>query len=62
MIINGKKTGIDTHTSHGHKETDDIMLNTMAKQMKITRSEFNLFIKCTLSEEDYKKLLIERID
>lgn len=60
MYIDGKKTEINTHTSHGHKEIDDTMLNVMAKQMRITRKEFDSFAECTLSETDYKKILIEK--
>lgn len=59
MIIDGKKTDINTHTSHGHKEIDDTMMNKMAKQMRITRRQFDLFAECTLSEEQYKKILVD---
>ena len=62
LYIDGKKTNINTHTSQGasHKEISECMLNTMAKQMKITRKEFDSFVQCTLSEENYKKILYER--
>lgn len=62
LYVNGKKTSIITHTSHGstHKEINDSILNIMANQMKITRKEFDDFVKCTLSEEMYVNLLITR--
>lgn len=60
IIKNGKKTGINTHTSHGHKEIDDSMLSVIARQMKITRKELYRFADCTLTEDEYMKILIDK--
>lgn len=57
----GKKTNIRTKTSFGSKGTiGDNLISAMAKQVKLSKAEFLPLIQCTLSKEDYKKILIDR--
>lgn len=60
LYMNGKKTPINTRTSHSHKEIDNSMLNKMAMQMKISRKDFEYFVECTLSEKEYKNKLLTK--
>lgn len=54
----GKKTAIFTKTSHGSKEIGDGLLAKMARQCKLSRSEFDLLIDCPMDRETYEGKLI----
>ena len=54
----GKKTAVFTKTSHGAKEIGDNLLAKMARQCKLSRSEFDLLIDCPLDRETYESKLI----
>lgn len=56
---NGKKTAIYTKTSHGigSKTIHDPLLSPMAKQCKITKTQFIELIDCPLNREDYETIL-----
>lgn len=56
----GKKTSINTKISHGETEISDGLLGKMARQMHLSRLEFDSFVECTLSEEKYTKKMIEK--
>ena len=60
LFYNGKKTGIWTETSHGHKEIGDSLLSAMAKQMKRSRADCLRFGNCTMSQEEYIDKLKEK--
>jgi hypothetical protein len=53
LVVDGKTTGIFTKISHGHDEISDKNLGRMARQMKISRREFDSFIDCKLTVDDY---------
>ncbi|MGN1298228.1 MAG: type II toxin-antitoxin system HicA family toxin [Clostridia bacterium] len=54
----GKKTKINTKVSHGtHKDISDGLLNQMMKQMKLPKKEFNEYMNCTFSKEEYLNFL-----
>lgn len=57
---NGKKTAIFTKTSHSAREIGDPLIKKMANQVRLSKEEFKRLIECTLSGEDYKKILIEK--
>lgn len=57
LYVNGKKTSIFTKTSHSHKEVSIQLINQMARQLKLTSSQFREFIRCTISEEKYIEIL-----
>ena len=58
MYINGIKTPINTRISHGYKEIDKFLIRKMAMQMKISKKDFERFVECSLSEKEYKKLIL----
>jgi hypothetical protein len=53
----GKKTAVFTKTSHGSKEISDNLLAKMARQVKLSRSEFDLLVDCPLDRDAYEKKL-----
>ncbi len=61
LYNNGKKTGVYTFISHGLKEYGDSLISSVKKQLRLqSKSEFQDFVNCPMTKEDYIKLLIER--
>jgi len=56
-MYNGKITSIITHYSHSSDEIEDFLIKKMADQIKISKKQFLKFIECTLSSDDYLKLV-----
>ena len=56
------KTSVRTMTSHGGSGADigRPLITEMARQCKIERPEFERLIDCSLSQEDYEKLLVDK--
>ena len=61
LYYEGKKTHIRTHVSHGSKSRTlgDDLVSKMAVQCKLTVKNFRGLAECTVSQEDYFKLLKE---
>jgi len=60
LYNNGKRTQVYTKISHGAKEISDVNLGKMKRQMRFrNRKDFDDYIKCNLSEDEYKRLLKE---
>lgn len=57
---NGKKTAINTRTSHGKTEIGDTLIGLMAKQLFLEKEQFMRLVQCTLDAESYKKILINK--
>lgn len=57
LFVDGKKTIVSTKISHGEKEISDSLLGMMARQVKLTRKQFNDLVDCSLKFDDYVKLL-----
>ena len=57
LYSNGKKTSIKVPISRGKKEYAGSLLNQVKKQMKLEKQDFEDFLLCDLSEEDYLKKL-----
>jgi hypothetical protein len=55
----GKKTGISTKISHGEKDLTDDLCKFMARQTKLTLSEFRSLIDCPMTPEMYLEHLIK---
>jgi hypothetical protein len=60
LYINGKKSFIHTMFSHGAKECGDSLLGEMAKQLHLSRKEFDDLIDCALGEESYLRIVKDR--
>lgn len=48
----GKKTAIHTKVSHGVKEIGDPLIGLMAKQIHLSKSQFEGVIECSVKEAD----------
>lgn len=59
LRVDGKRTSIRTRISNGKKEYGDNLLAQMARQVKLTRDEFDDLVDCPLSKEAYAKKLME---
>ncbi len=57
LVVDGRKTIISTKISHGEREIADSLLGMMARQIRLSRKQFNDLIDCPLSHSDYLKLL-----
>jgi len=51
-----------TKTSHGtkHREIGDQLVGTMARQLHVSRSQFEAVVRCTRSRDEYLAALRER--
>ena len=56
----GKKTSIRTRVSHSDSEIGDNLIAQMARQVNLSKSQFNDLIEFPLTEEQYKQLLIDK--
>lgn len=59
-VYKGKKTRIFTKYSHSSSEIGDSLIKKMADQVKLDKEQFKELIQCTLSGEDYKKILEDK--
>ncbi len=59
LYYNGKKTNIFTKISHGESEIHDKNCSLMAKQMKLSNSQFRDFVDCGLKLHEYLALLLQ---
>lgn len=56
---NGKKTSVNTKISHGCKEISDGLLSKMRRQMRLEKDDFERYMICTMSKEEYIDFLIK---
>lgn len=56
----GKKSSVRTRLSHGAKEYSENLLAQMAKQVRLDRGQFDDFIECPLTEEEYIEHLLAK--
>jgi len=57
FYVNDQKTPVWTKVSHATREIPDHLLSTMARQLKLNGSEFNVLIDCLLIEKGYLAIL-----
>lgn len=59
FFYNGKRAAVYTKCSHGANKEDirHGVANAMKRQLKLTQSQLEDFVECTLSEEKYIELL-----
>lgn len=50
-MYNNKKTTIHTFMSNGANEIDNYLKDKMAKQLKLSKTQFENLIECSLSQE-----------
>jgi len=59
----GKKTGVWTKTSHGssHREISSSNLGKMAKQCRLSATDFERLVDCPLEREAYESMIYPQI-
>ena len=55
----GKKTEIRTMVSHNSRDVGDDLIHQMARQTRLTKSDFVALVECSLSGEGYRAKLVE---
>ncbi len=50
-----------TFVSHGRRELDRYLVGRMAKQLHLRQAEFWQAVECPLTQDDYHRLLEERL-
>ena len=61
--VDGKRTSIRTRISHGRDRVlSDSLMGMMARQGKLTRSQFNDLVDCPMDRVQYEALLRESGD
>lgn len=62
FLSSGEKTSVWTKTSHGssHNKLSEDILRKIAKQCHLNRTDFENFLNCPLSREDYEIMLLEQ--
>lgn len=60
LLIDGKRSAIRTRLSHGEREANDSLQHLIAKQMKLSSSEFAQFVRCTIDGPRYAELVSQR--
>ena len=56
--MNGGRTTVQTLASHGSgRDIGDHRLGQMARQLKLTRRQFDQLVDCSLSQPDYEAML-----
>ncbi|MGL5094560.1 MAG: hypothetical protein ACRDD1_03175 [Planctomycetia bacterium] len=56
----GLKSPVMTMTSHSHRDVSDKLLGKMARDLKLSRAEFDDFVDCALSRDAYESLLVQK--
>jgi hypothetical protein len=59
FLRQGKKTIISTKISHGEKDLTDDLCKFMARQTKLTLTQFRSLIDCAMTSEMYLEHLIK---
>ena len=62
LNTSGDESGIKTKISHGAlgATISAKMISLMAHQLRLTKKEFLELIDCTINEEKYRELLVEK--
>lgn len=57
LYYEGKKTSIRTKISRSEDDIGDPLVLAMSKQMKLSKKQFETYVECSLSLEQYLTLL-----
>lgn len=60
LYVGNRKTSVRTRISHSESEYGDRLLNQMAKQVGLNRTEFDDLIECPLTQDEYLQRLRTR--
>ncbi len=57
---NGQKTAINTKISRGsQKDISDGLLKTMMRQIRLEKNDFERYLNCTMSGDEYIQYLLD---
>jgi hypothetical protein len=56
----GKRSAIKTYVSHGATDIGAPLIGMMGKQTKLNKEGFLRLVDCTMDEDSYKNILIEK--
>lgn len=59
LVVNGKRTSIRTRYSHSDRQIEGGRIGQMSKQMKLSKRQFEDFVDCRLTGEDYAQSLVD---
>jgi hypothetical protein len=59
LVVGDQKRSIRTRISNGQKNANDWLQHQIARQLKLTISQFKLFVECGITGEDYAALMIQ---
>jgi hypothetical protein len=62
LVVDGKRTAISTKISHGERECGASLVSVMARQVRLSRKNFLLLVKCSLTGEAYVEILRQQGD
>lgn len=57
LMINGRKSAIRTKVSHGNIEYGDVLMGCIARQLHLSNKQLSSFLDCTISYDEYIKIL-----
>lgn len=58
ITLDGRRTGIRTKISHSPKgDINSGVVSAMARQCQLTTAQFVDFASCTISQDDYERIL-----
>ncbi|MFN7996945.1 MAG: hypothetical protein U0Q18_25245 [Bryobacteraceae bacterium] len=57
LYVDGRKRQIHTYISHGQRRADDWLLGQMARQLKLTKTQFLALVECTMSGSEYVRIM-----
>ena len=60
LVVDGKRCAIRTRLSHAEREANDSLQHLIAKEMKLSSSQFKAFVKCTIDGPRYAELASQR--
>jgi hypothetical protein len=58
LHVDGKKTSIRTRISFGESEIGSPLISLMAREMRVSKAEFLVFVACEMSGLDYRDKMI----
>ena len=62
LYVDGKRTEIYTKISHGEVEIHDPLIASMAREIRLSKSQFLALVDCSLGEDGYLSILRENGD
>ena len=59
FFLDGKRTSISTHYSHGEIDIGPPLISLMSREMKLKKEQFLQFVDCHMDGAAYAKILLD---